>query len=398
MKSKDVIRKEFRQKLETAMSGTDPNAVVDVFTQFAEELQTSVMEDYNTFCQTNDVSILNARGVHQLTQEEKKFYQAVVNAVQTKDVTQAFNGLENAYPETVINSVLEGIRNEFPLLSKIDLVGGTKLITKFLKNGSAAAFAQWGQINSAITKELTGEIELVDITLCKLTAWIPISKDMLRAGLEWLDSYVRALLVEAIGNSMSKAVISGTGKNEPIGMTRDCSDTATVTGGVYPEQEAIEITGLSVDTFCALYAKLAKDSKDKHRKVTNVIFIVNPIDYYLRILPKIAYRNASGEYVYTLPLPIEFIQEPNVEEGTAIVGIGKGYFLGVGFGDESGAIDFDDSYRYVEDLRVYTSILHGNGMPKDSNNFLFLDISALPSVTTTADKTAIEEELDPENT
>lgn len=380
MKSKDLITADFRAKLQKALNGEDPNAVVEVFTQYAEDLQKNILADYENFQQTNDSNILASRGVRQLTAEEKKFYQAFVSATETGDLKQAFEGLENAYPETVINSVLENMRSEFPLLAEIDLVGASSLVTKMLKNGSSAVFAEWGEINSNIKGELAAKIDLIDITLCKLTAWIPISKDMLQAGLNWLDAYVRALLVEAAGNALCKAAVDGDGKTSPIGMMRDCSSTASVVGGVYPRQTAIKIDDLSVETFCALYAALAKDSLGKSRTVNGVVFVVNPTDYYLRILPKIAYRNAAGEYVYTIPLPIKFIQEPTVEEGLATIGIGKGYFLGVGYGGKNGAIDFDDSYKFLEDLRTYATKIHANGCPKDSNNFILLDISALPAV------------------
>ena len=279
MKSKDLITADFRAKLQKALNGEDPNAVVEVFTQYAEDLQKNILADYENFQQTNDSNILASRGVRQLTAEEKKFYQAFVSATETGDLKQAFEGLENAYPETVINSVLENMRSEFPLLAEIDLVGASSLVTKMLKNGSSAVFAEWGEINSNIKGELAAKIDLIDITLCKLTAWIPISKDMLQAGLNWLDAYVRALLVEAAGNALCKAAVDGDGKTSPIGMMRDCSSTASVVGGVYPRQTAINIVDLSVETFCALYAALAKDSLGKSRTVNGVVFVVNPTDY-----------------------------------------------------------------------------------------------------------------------
>lgn len=385
MKSKDLNKLNFRKALADALNGEDTNKVSEVFEQYAQAVRDDIMEDYEAYKQTQDATILAQRGVHQLTAEERTFYEHLKMALETGDVKQSFTGLDNAYPQTVVNEVTEGIRSEFPLLDAIDFEITPALVTKVLKNGASAAFAKWGALNTSITEELSGALEMLDITKCKLTAWMPIAKDMLQAGLEWLDAYVRALLVEATGLALCKAVISGTGKNCPIGMDRDVSESAIVIGNEYPQMEAIAIEDLNVDTICALFAELATDELGRSRIVDGVILVVNPTDYYLRVLPKIAYRNAAGEYVYTLPMPLEIIQDANVSAGDAIIGIGKNYGLYAGYGGKTGAIDFDDSVKFLDDVRVYATKLHANGCPKDAKSFLLLDISAISPVSLESD-------------
>lgn len=386
MKSKDIDKLNFRQALADALNGEDTNKVLEVFEQYAQAVRDDIMADYEAYKQTQDATILAQRGVHQLTAEERTFYERLKMALETGDVKLAFTGLDNGYPQTVVNEVTAGIRSEFPLLDAIDFEVTPALVNKVLKNGASAALAKWGALNTAITEELSGAFEMLDITKCKLTAWMPVPKDMLQAGLEWLDAYIRALLVEATGLALCKAAISGTGKNSPIGMDRDVSATAAVVDGEYPQMEAIAIEDLNVDTICALFAALAEDELGRSRIVDGVILIVNPTDYYLRVLPKIAYRNAAGEYVYTLPMPLEIIQDANVEAGSAIIGIGKNYIMCAGYGSKTGAIDFDDSVKFLDDVRVYASKLHANGCPKDSKSFLLLDITGISAVSLVSDE------------
>jgi hypothetical protein len=75
--------------------------------------------------------------------------------------------------------------------------------------------------------------------------------------------------------------------------------------------------------------------------------------------------------------------------GHAVVGLGKRYFLGLGT-SKDGLIDYSDHAQFVEDNRVYTTHLYGNGKPLDNNAFEYLDISGLEPLSyvpnTTADK------------
>ena len=102
--------------------------------------------------------------------------------------------------------------------------------------------AAWGKLTAKITQELTSSFKEVDVTLDKLSAFIPISKAMLDLGPEWLDRYIRAILYEAFANGLEDGVINGTGKDMPIGMTKQVGDDVTVTGGVYPDKTPVKIT------------------------------------------------------------------------------------------------------------------------------------------------------------
>jgi hypothetical protein len=383
MKSKDLIQQELKEKLVEAFKSTDEGAISQAFTDFAESVQQNVMEDYMAYQQSTDSNILAKRGVHQLTQKETKFYQGIIEAMKSTDIRQAFTGLDVAFPQTIIDNVITDIKAAHPLLDIINFQN-TTILTKFIVNKKGIQLAQWGALGSEITKELEGAIGKIDLTLCKLTAFMPISKDMLAVGPEWIDAYVRATLSEAIAYALENSIVTGTGNNEPIGMDRNVSDDVTVTGGVYPQKTPVKITDLSPKTYGALLATLATDPVDskKARPVNSVVLIVNPIDYFTKVMPATTVQGTDGTYKNNIfPFPTTPIQSCGVTAGTAIIGLPSKYFMGIGAGTSGGKIEFSDEFRFLDDERVYLTKLYGNGRALDNNAFILLDISALEDAT-----------------
>lgn len=379
MKSKDLLKQELMENLNAAMKSEDEGAIAQAFTQFAESVQQNVLEDVKAYQQTADKEILAKRGVHQLTQKESKFYQGIIDAMKSTDVRQAFTGLDVAFPETVIDNVIADIKAAHPLLNIINFQN-TTILTKIVVNKKGIQLAKWGALGSAISKELEGSIGKIDLTLCKLTAFMPISKDMLAVGPEWIDAYVRATLSEAIAYALETSIVTGTGKDEPIGMDRDVSDGVTVTGGVYPKKTAIVVTDLSPKTYGTLLATIATDPVDskKTRPVNSVVLIVNPKDYFTKIMPATTVQGTDGTYKNNIfPFPTTPIQSCGVEEGQAIIGLSEKYFMGIGAGTNGGKVEYSDEYRFLDDERVYITKMYGNGKALDNNAFLLLDISNL---------------------
>lgn len=381
MKSKDILKQELMANLSNAMKSEDEGAIAQAFTEFAESVQQNVLEEFKAYQQTADATILAKRGVHQLTAKENKFYQSVIDAMKSNDVRQAFTGLNNAFPETVIDNVIADIKEQHPLLSMINFMN-TTILTKIIVNKKGMQLAQWGALGSAITKELEGAIGKIDLTLCKLSAFMPISKDMLEVGPEWIDAYVRGTLSEAIAIALETAIVTGTGNNEPIGMDRNVSDDVTVTGGVYPKKGEVKILDLSPKTYGGLLSTLAKAPNGKSRPVNKVILVVNPTDYFTKVMPATTIRAADGTYKNNVfPFPTDPIQSCGVDAGKAIIGLPEKYFMGIGAGTNGGKIEYSDEYKFLDDERVYLTKLYGNGRALDNNAFILLDISELEEAT-----------------
>lgn len=376
MKSKDLIMQELKDKLVAAFKSTDENEIAQAFAGFAESVQQNIMDEIKTYQQTADTNILTKRGMHQLTAEESKFYQGIIGAMSSANPRQAFTTIDLALPETVIDNVMADIRAAHPLLAAIKFTNTTAL-TKMIINKQGAQLAVWGPLNAAITAEMSGAIGVIDLTLAKLSAFMPISKDMLAVGPAWIDAYVRAVLSEAIALATETAIVTGTGKDMPIGMDRDVSDDVTVVAGVYPKKVAAPITNLTPASFSGLLASLATGPLGP-RPITKVLLIINPVDYFTKVFPSTTVQAVDGTYATNVfPFPTEVIQSAAVTAGEAIIGIADKYFLGIGAGTTGGKVEFSDEFRFLDDQRVYLTKLYGNGRPLDDNAFILLDISAL---------------------
>lgn len=376
MKSKDVMKAELKDKFAGALEDENFDKMADTLVDFAMSVQNEVLADYHMYQKTADATILAKRGIRQLSSEETDFYQKIIDNVKSGKIKQAVTNAELTFPETIITDVTTDIRKEFPLLAAIDFVT-VSVITKLILNDSDVQLGAWGKITAEIKEEIEGAIKLIDLKSCKYTAFMCISKDLVDAGLSWIDSYVRALLVEAAGNGLCAAISIGSGKDMPIGMNRNISADAAVVDGEYPEKQLIAISDLSADTLGTLFSMLTVNTKGKARRVNGVIMVVNPKDYYSKVFPAIAYQNAQGEWVTRPALPVTFIEEPEIPEGRAVFGIGKKYFCGASFGGKTGNIESSDDVMFFEDERATKIKLFANGRARDDNDFLWLDISDL---------------------
>lgn len=378
MRSKDLIeqaRQEFAQAFMAAINGADEQALADSVAQFSTQLQEVLMEE--AVDSRQDAAVLASRGVRMLTSEETKYYQALARALSAPDVKQAITNLDVAMPETIIDAVMEDISLQFPLLDAIDF-RNTTAITKWLYNTQGTQQATWDALGTEITKELAGAIAEMDLTQCKLTAYMTISKDFLALGPAWLDRYVRAILSEANGLALESAVVDGDGAKKPIGMTRDLTKGTTSNGvTTYTQKTATKVTVLDPVTYGAILAKLAKTPSGRQRNVQGVIMVVSPADYLKKVMPATTILTPQGTYVSdVLPFPTTVIQSVGMPEGKAVVGLSKRYFMGMGT-SKKGFIEYSDHVQFIEDNRVYTTHLCGNGKPLDNNAFELLDISGL---------------------
>lgn len=379
MKAKDIIQeenKEIMQKINQAVKDGDEEAFANAFTEFARGIEERVMKEARELAQVTDANILASRGVRQLTSEETKYYEALVGAMKAPNPKQALADLDVVMPKTTIDAVFEDLAESHPLLDAVNFNNTSGLI-EMIVNTNEAELATWDTLTAEIVKELTSGFKKVNMSLNKLSAFLPVGKAMLDLGPVWMDKYVRTILTEAIYNGLENAIICGTGKNEPIGMTRQVGEGVTVTGGVYPEKETVTVESLDPVAYGTLLSTLTKTEKGNARTVTHVIMIVNPTDYLTKIMPATTIRGADGRYVSDVfPFPTTVIQSKYVAENRMIVGIGKRYFAGIGTA-KSGKIEYSDEYRFLEDERVYLTKLYGHGEPLDNNAFLYCDITNL---------------------
>ena len=379
MRNLDLIRQEneqFRNQLAAAVQDGSPDAVAEAFTAYARHIEDSVMAEAQSLAHTTDASILASRGVRQLTGEERNYYCKVIDAMRSDNPRQALSSLDVVLPKTTIDAVFEDLTNTHPLLDAINFQNTSGLVEIIVNTGSKQ-LATWSALSSEIVKELTGGFKKIGMEHNKLAAFLPVCKAMLDLGPEWLDRYVRTLLSEAIYLGLEESIINGTGKDMPIGMNRQVGDGVTVTGGVYPEKETVELTSLDPITYGILLSGMSKTPNGNSRVIESVLMIVNPKDYLTKIMPATTVRGADGTFTRNVfPFPTTVIQSVQVPEDRAIIGLGDRYFMGIGTA-KSGKIEYSDEYRFLEDERIYLVKLYGHGEPLDNNAFVYADISGL---------------------
>jgi hypothetical protein len=392
MKNLDTMQQqktEIFQRINQAVKDGDEEAFAQAFTEFTNLLQDGVMAEARGMVQAADNQILSGRGVRVLTSEERKYYEKVIEAMRSNNPKQALTGFGEILPKTVIDAVFEDITESHPLLNAISFENSESLVEYLYSSMDGRFKALWGKLCGEITKELGASFHKINFGQNKLSAFVPVCKAMLDLGPEWLDRYVRSILFEAIANGLEDGAINGRGVAEgaqdpddyiyePIGMIRDLTNFDVANG--YAAKAAIPVSDFSPETYGGLISQLAVGPNGLNRTITEVLLVVNPVDYLTKIFPATTYKTPQGGYVKDIfPFPTRVVQSAYVTQGKAILGIAKRYLAVLGTGKE-GRIDYSDEYRFLEDERVYLIKLYGTGRPLDNNSFLYLDISNIKAV------------------
>lgn len=372
-------RNEMKQRLNQALKDGNEEDFAQAFTEFADDLQQSVIQEAQGLMANVDRQVLASRGVRQLTTEENNYYQKVIEAMRSPNPKQALTELDVVMPTTTIDAVFEDLTVNHPLLSAIDFQNAGA-VTEWLLNSNPRQLASWSPLCAEIVKELTSGFRKIDLQQNKLSAFIPVCKAMLDLGPTWLDRYVRTILAEALALGLEDGIINGRGQtlnlHEPIGMRKDLSGSVNQDTG-YPDKEKVALTSLDPIAYGQILATLSKTENGNPRIVQDVILVVNPTDYLTKIMPATTPRATDGTYTRDVfPFPTTVVQSVVMEEGEAIIGLGKRYLMAAGTG-KSGKIEYSDEYRFLEDERVYLTKFYGHGQPKDNNSFVLLDITNL---------------------
>ena len=375
MRSQDL---DFAKKIADAVKSGNPDDFGDAMNEYAEAIQDAVMHDVEGKIQEKDVSILRARGKNDVTEPEKKFYDALRESIRTKTPLKMAidkDSYTNTMPETLIDHIFDDLKQNHPLLAAMgfqDTTGQTKMYF----NAADTPVASWGELTGTITNEISGKFTVETMGLSKLSSFIPIPLAMIDVGYERLDQYVRTLLSESIAYGCEFGAIKGTGKNMPIGMMKQVGAGVSVTGGVYPDKTATKVTDFDAKTLGGLVAKIKQNGK---RQAKQLALIVNAGDYDSRIMPATTFMASNGGYVNNvLPIPnIQIIPSTQMDADKAVIGDLSKYFFGIGAGTDGGRMEYSDQYQFIEDNRVYKIKLYGNGKALDNDAFQLLDISKL---------------------
>lgn len=375
----ETKKAEILQKMTASAHKQNIEEFASAMTELGDYTMQAVLEEARKLNYEKDEEILVQRGKRRLTSQERDYYEKVINALKSENPKQALIDVEVTLPTTVVDAVFDDLQTNHPLLSKIQFVN-TQGAIKFLTSTNDFQKAVWGKLCAEITKEIEASFKEVDMTLLKLSAFIPVCEAMLELGPVWLDDYTRQVLYEALANGLEDGIINNLVTDTgPIGMIANLTTGSAGSGKItYTAKAATPITDLSPATLGAQLAKLAVDDANKARVIRDVILIVNPADYFTKVFPATTVLSANGVYSNNvLPYPVEVIQSAAVASGKAVLGLGYKYFMGLGVTPKAGRIEYSDEFHFLDDERVYKIKLYGNGMPLDNNAFQYLDINGL---------------------
>lgn len=364
--------KNAKQDLVQAMNNAkltedERNEKLDAYVNsLSNTIQDSVLETVSN--QHNDQQILAGRGQAQLTSEENRFFNAVVE-------DGLFNE-ESILPVTTIERVFDDIEKEHKLLSAIG-VQNLGPVTKMIK-ADPSGLAVWGKIFDGIQGQVNAAVKDEEFVQLKLTAFGVIPDDMLMLGPTWVERYMRTLLVEVLSTGLENGYINGRGPNqsEPIGLTKDVDpDTGNVTDKassgtltlVDSERGAVIKDGLK-EAVKALSVDANGDSRNVSGKVA---LVVNPIDA-IDIQAAATHQNVNGVYVTALPFNIELIESEQIEQGKALFFVKGKYLAAVGGGYK--LRKFDQTLA-MEDAHLYTIKTFAYGTPDDNNAAKVYDLA-----------------------
>ncbi|MGE6611876.1 phage major capsid protein [Peribacillus sp. NPDC076916] len=344
------------------------------FQNFFDALQSEVVNTVRT--QVNDEmldrSILQQRGQNVLTSEETKFFNAVV-----KD--GGFND-EDTLPVTTQERVFEDLVSEHPLLEAIGLQD-LGAVTKFIYSDATKAYA-WGPLFGEIKGQVNAAFREEQIGQLKLTAFAAIPNDMLDLGPEWVERYVRTLLVESYSVGLEFGYVNGGGPsvNQPVGLMKNVATNGAVSDKTSsgtltfaPSQYGEVIAGELYNVVKALSvsAPTEADPEGKSRKVLNkIVMVVNPIDA-IGVQARNTIQTANGQWVMALPYNIQTVESEEVPVGKALFFV-KGQYLAAIAGGYK-LKKFDQTLA-IEDATLYTIKQFANGKPKDNKAALVYDL------------------------
>lgn len=381
MKNKNFSTSKMQEaaaEMAKAMNSGDEEAIRKAWEGFQLAVKEAVKDDIADESEaTASANVLAARGVRQLTPEERTYWNKFIAAAKGSDYKQAIENIDVSFPETIIEDVFKELTEKHPLLAAVNFQN-VSVLTKWILSDHNTNAAVWGEINGKITEEVKGALKKIDLITNKLSAFAIIPLDMLELGAEFIDRYIRALLVEAIALGLEYGIVKGKGVNEPVGLVRDIHTGVSVseTEG-YPLKTAVKVTAFDPVAYGELCARLAVSEKGNPRVVPEVTLICNQHDYFTKIMPATTVLTNNGTYANNIfPHPTKVIVSNALANNEAILCLLDEYFFGLG-SNKQGTMSYSDEFNFLDDARTYKIKLHGNGRAYDDTCALLLDITDL---------------------
>lgn len=356
LKTFEESKKEFANAMKEGTEEQQTEAMQNMLDALSKDVQGNILDQVNS--DVADRSVMQGRGMNVLTTEEKQFFNAVIEDGGFKD--------EETLPTTTQERVFDDLVEAHPLLQLLG-IQNLGAVTEYIYSDPEGA-AVWGPLFGDIRGQLNATFRKESITQLKLTAFIPISNDMLDLGPEWVERYVRTMLVEAMSFGLERGFVEGDGQDEPVGLLYEYGDSGAIVEKEPVDTLTFEGGKTTITELQGVVEKLAirptgKDGDLKKRNIAGrVVLVVNPFDSFA-IQAKATVRNDAGLYVTSLPFNPKIVESTFVPEGKALFFVQGEYIAAIGGSQQMKK--FDQTLA-MEDATLYIAKQYATGKPKDN--------------------------------
>lgn len=353
---------------------------VNQMVSFVEDTEARIKKDYEELKNEKDAQVLAQRGYVTLAKDEVAFYDNLIQQSKNSGIAN----IPAAIPESLFNRVFDELVKKHPLLAHVNYTQMKTVAGSIVVNTGITGAATWGELCATITGEIESGFAAKEVRANKLSAYMILCKTIVDMGYTWLDRYVVECLGEVIAVALEKAIISGDGSNKPLGLDRVIAAYGATQTIPATAKTKVVLNDLSAASLSTIAATLTNNGT---RELGKMIMVVNPADYYAKIIPAIRVLNVDGKWVEYLPFDMEIIPSVAVAANDAVIFMDKAYELFVGLGT-NGTIEKSTDFKFLEDVITYKAKMVAGGLPKDNTVSVFCNITNLAPVFATVNTIA----------
>lgn len=357
-------------KNENATPEQHEKAFNEMFNALQSDLSASIISQAKEEARNEmgDNAILASRGVSALTSEERQFFNAVALSGGFAD--------SSILPKTTVLRVFEQLEKDYPFLGALGIVD-LGAVTRYIDSDPTKMYA-WGNLFEGIAGQVATAFTEKELTQLKLTAFAVIPNDMLELGPEYIERYVRTLLVQSYSTGLEFGFIKGAGPaaKQPVGLMKDVNAT---TGAVTDKVSSGTLTfapsafgEIISGELLNVVSALSVDGKGNQIDVTGkVVMVVNPADA-IAVQFRNTIQTSNGQWVTALPYAIQMVSSEQVDVGKAIFFV-QGRYSAI----LSGGVQvkrFDQTLA-IEDATLWTLKQFATGEPRDNKAALVYDLN-----------------------
>lgn len=353
---------ELVKNIEEATASEKSEKIVQAMHQLIEANSAEIVNQYKSDFNELQANKENAAkmGLRTLTAEEKKFYEKAFPKTQQAMTIEDVN----IFPETTTNYVFEEIKTNHDLLKYFKTVpaGVNKFITS-----EYTGKAVWGELTAAITSEISATIKGFDVEAHKLSGFMYVPTAILELGAEWIDRYVRTVLVEVLEDGIEEGGVVGDGSTGPIGLTKSLTGAVD---GVHPDKSTVALNSFKPEEFSPKLIPLTNSGK---RKLGKVLLVVNPADKLGKVIPaSTVFVNGTYQSILSY-INVELIESAHVPANKMVAFLPESYQMGL----TKVGIQYSDDFKFLDHLRTYRTVAYGNGRIVNDNMSIVFDITNL---------------------